>query len=88
MAEVLERSSPEWSRECSCSKCDTRTRYSQDDLERDGFRVSGYFFDGSAKCESRYFLTCPVCKRHEFVPDDDVPEIVRIYVRESGRDGA
>lgn len=86
MAEVLERPSSDWSRECICSKCSTRTRYDQGDLRRDGFKVSGYFFDGSAKCKRRYFLTCPVCKRYAFVPDDDVPEVVRIHVREAGRD--
>lgn len=86
MAKVINRKSPHFHRIITCEKCESKTQYNKNDLERDRFKISGYHFDGTAVCESRYFLTCPVCKKYEFIPDNNISEVVKIFVRENGKD--
>lgn len=53
-----------------------------EDLEKDGFKVSGYFFDGSAVVKTHYYVNCPTCKGIVVVPD----EKLSWYAKDKARD--
>lgn len=75
--EILDTPSREWSAELTCPRCSTKVRADQDDLEFEGFKVSGYHFAGTAVIEDRYFVECPTDKKCIWVDEDTVPVILR-----------
>lgn len=52
----------------TCTKCGSYLEYAKpDDVQRDGFKTSGFFFNDTAKVKQRDFIECPHCGEAVFV---------------------
>jgi hypothetical protein len=82
MKVVKEAESPyDWAVGVACTTCGTRFEINVDDLEEDGFKTSGYFFNDTAICVNKIFTICPECQRYFFYAADTLPWAVVRHVR-------
>ena len=68
---ILSNTRDNWPKEKACSKCASSLEVSVDDVEYAEWKISGYHFDGSAKCEWRYSWDCPVCATHNWLNQEE-----------------
>lgn len=80
--EILREPNRQWSFVFHCTNCDTKAKAEVADVEKDEFKVSGYWFDGSAVSETRFYVNCPSCRALHFVPKQKLTW----YVIEQARD--
>lgn len=67
-----------WHHDTECGECGVRFRGDIDDLFHARFKVSGYYFAGTAVIETRYYFDCPECGRYVIIGDgSDFPTWVR-----------
>lgn len=64
-----------WPQVIACAGCSSRLEVTLDDVRRSGWKISGYHFDGSAECEDRWTVRCPVCghEAKNMFPDAMIP---------------
>lgn len=58
---VTDKLSVRWPLPVTCVQCESMLELDYADLRYGSWKVSGYFFDGSAACELKYTFACPVC---------------------------
>lgn len=77
-----------WSFKVRCHMCGIRCKHGASDMQREELKISGYFFDGSARVEPRYFACCCTrgCRALHVLPDSKVPQWVRTLVAVSGKE--
>lgn len=63
----------DWSAGIRCRRCDAVYSFTGEDLEIDGFKISGYFFTGTAVCVDKAFIECPSCKRCDVFERSTLP---------------
>lgn len=66
-----------WSIEGSCH-CKTTVEVGINDLKIATYKISGYWFDGSAQTEDKAFVSCPVCKDDIVFRQTKLPEAIWI----------
>lgn len=59
--EIVASGPTTWNDTVTCDKCESVYRGDQGDLQYEGFKTSGYWFDGSATTSHYFFLECPKC---------------------------
>lgn len=75
--EILEQPTRDWVYQLTCDRCKTKIRVNQDDLQLEGFKVSGYHFTGTAVIEDKFFVECPTDGHALFVTDTVVPVVLK-----------
>lgn len=76
--DVISTPEPTWEWDFTCMRCSSELRATLVDLELDGFKVSGAFWNDTAVCEDKIYVTCVVCSATNFVPKvatDTIPFI-------------
>lgn len=84
MAEILSKPSADWKAVLDCSKCGTTARYTEDDLQYDTFKMSGYDFNDTADWQGHYFVQCPTCTYCLLIDRSQVTEVMRLYLISHG----
>lgn len=54
----------------TCKHCGSLLEVDQEDVLVESFKISGYFFDGTDKCEDLPFVKCGSCQRDLVLPKD------------------
>jgi len=75
--EIINPPSREWSRRFTCGRCKTEILANEDDLQLEGFKISGYHFAGTAVIEDKFFVECPTDKQCLWVKEKEIPVVVR-----------
>ena len=82
--EIIEKYDVEaWSEEVICAHCDTRVKIGVADLQHAKFKVSGYFFAGTAEVKTRFFVDCPACHDYIMVDDLDLHPLLKRAARDA-----
>lgn len=78
---VSEPHPPEgWSIANACDQCRRVLEIGPEDVQRGGFRVSGFFFNDTAVVEQKWYFDCPKCGYPTFLDEGSLPEELRLWI--------
>lgn len=86
MPELVGKPREDWTVEVKCGGpygCGYTYRYTEQEILKDTFKVSGYDFDGSADWQMKPFVYCGNCKR-EITLTNVPPRVLDKAPREKG----
>lgn len=77
MSKIIEdraRTSGKWPMDVTCNRCESKLLIELSDLSYDGWKVGGYWFNGTEEIEHCFTFECPACG-HAFnkIEDDLIP---------------
>lgn len=81
---VLKQPETAWSWRFTCPTCRTEAEAEAADVEKDEFKTSGFFFDGSATIELCYYVYCPSCGSIIMIPPSNLTWHVKNAARSCG----